>query len=145
MKPFHKIPFTPIKLGIDGGIWSIPSPTDSKPLRVVASDGAGWDHVSVSRHNRPPNWAEMCRVKDVFFDPEEVVMQLHPRKSEYVNNHPHCLHLWRPQGVEIPTPHAAMVGVPGVENITPEKARQINAALDAFGRTAKKLCERVES
>ena len=24
-------------------------------------------------------------------------MQLHPAEQEYINQHPYCLHLWRPQ------------------------------------------------
>ena len=66
-------------------------------LRVVASNGMGWDHVSVSLATRTPTWDEMCWVKDKFFAPEEVAFQLHPARSQYVNYHPFCLHLWRPQ------------------------------------------------
>lgn len=66
-------------------------------LRVIASDGGGWDHVSVSAKYRCPTWEEMCWVKDKFFGPEEPAMQLHPARSQYVNHHPYCLHLWRPQ------------------------------------------------
>jgi hypothetical protein len=73
---------------------------------VLATDGGGWEHVSVSLRNqkRCPTWEEMCAVKDLFFHPDEVVMQLHPAKSDYINNHPYCLHLWRPIGKEIPLP-----------------------------------------
>ena len=47
----------------------------------------------------------MCAIKDMFFDHEETVMQLHPPVSEYVNIHPYCLHLWRPNnGRIIPRP-----------------------------------------
>jgi hypothetical protein len=79
-------------------------------LQVIISDGEGWDHVSVSCTNRCPTWAEMCWVKDIFFEPEESVMQLHPPKSEWISNHPNCLHLWRPQAQEIPSPPSYMVG-----------------------------------
>lgn len=72
----------------------------SARLKVLCSDGGGWDHVSVSTHTRCPTWQEMCFIKDLFFDPHEVVMQLHPAKSEYVNHHEFCLHLWRPQTQE---------------------------------------------
>lgn len=86
-------------------------------LKVIASDGYGWEHVSVSLALRPtwtPSWEIMCKVKDLFWDPEVTVMQLHPPKSLHVNNHPGCLHLWRPamKGVEIPLPHPIMVGIP---------------------------------
>lgn len=37
--------------------------------------------------------------------------QYHPPKSAYVNNHPNCLHLWRPIGIEMPRPPSIMVGI----------------------------------
>lgn len=76
-------------------------------LRCIASDAtpeAPWEHVSVSLPNRTPNWPEMCTVKDLFWNEEDTVMQLHPAKADYVNIHQHCLHLWRPVGIEIPCP-----------------------------------------
>lgn len=60
--------------------------------------------------NRCPKWNEMCIIKEMFFEDDEVVMQLHPKKEDYVNDHPYCLHLWKPQEVEIPTPPTFMVG-----------------------------------
>lgn len=79
-----------------------------KSYFVIASDGGGWDHVSVSpaigRRSGCPSWDVMCAIKDLFFDEEETVIQYHPPKSEYVNNHPNCLHLWRPQKQDIPRP-----------------------------------------
>ena len=66
------------------------------PLRIMSSgSGDRWEHVSVSCANRCPTWAEMCMVKDVFWDDEETVIQFHPPKSVYVNCHPYCLHLWK--------------------------------------------------
>lgn len=81
-------------------------------LRVIASDGAGWEHVSVSLINRCPHWDEMAYIKSLFWDEEDCVMQLHPPKSEYVNQMPYCLHLWRPNdGREIPLPLSILVGI----------------------------------
>ncbi len=90
-------------------------------LNIIASWGGGWDHVSVSLASSRscPYWEEMKFVKDLFWGPDEVVMQLHPKEADYVNNHPGCLHLWRPFGQEIPTPPAWMVGVPATK-ATPE-------------------------
>lgn len=80
--------------------------------RVIASDGLGWEHVSVVRSAGPaPTWDDMCKVKALFWDPEDVVVQFHPRQSQHVNNHDACLHLWRPVGVELPTPTPEMVGI----------------------------------
>lgn len=38
-------------------------------------------------------------------------MQLHPKKEEYVNNMPYCLHIWKPIDKEIPTPPSVLVGL----------------------------------
>lgn len=68
-------------------------------LLIIASEAApetdGWEHVSVSVRNRCPNWQEMCFVKGLFWGAEEAVIQLHPPKSEWINNHRFCLHLFR--------------------------------------------------
>lgn len=78
---------------------------------IIASNGMGWEHVSVSHKNKIPSWRTMTAVKELFFEAEEVVMQLHPKQSEYINQHPYCLHLWRPTAKEIPTPPSFMVGI----------------------------------
>lgn len=80
---------------------------------VIWSNGAGWDHVSVAPYNRRvvPTWDDMCRLKDMFFREDEIAVQYHPPKSEYVNNVPNCLHLWRPTEAEMPTPPAILVGI----------------------------------
>ena len=79
-----------------------------RSFTVVASSDGGWEHVSVSPRNQKrkscPTWEEMCAIKDMFFEQEERVVQYHPPKSEYVNNHPYCLHLWRPTNSELPYP-----------------------------------------
>ena len=86
-------------------------PFQSFSLQVIASDGMGWEHVSVSLPNRCPNWREMCVIKDVFWDGEDVVMQYHPAKSAYGTLHNNCLHLWRPVFDDhIPTPPKELVG-----------------------------------
>ena len=83
-----------------------------RSFRVVASNGGGWDHVSVSpcHAKRYPTWEEMCAIKDMFFGENERVVQYHPPKSEYVNAHPYCLHLWKWQGGDFPAPPAIFVG-----------------------------------
>ena len=86
-------------------------PFESFTLKVIASDGMGWEHVSASLPNRCPNWKEMCFLKDLFWSEEDTVIQYHPKKSEYVNNHPYTLHLWRPTKHKLPTPPAIMVGL----------------------------------
>jgi hypothetical protein len=102
--------------GADYGAFEIEGP-HFRTLRIIASPGEAnenipWEHVSVSLSNRCPNWDEMCFVKDLFWDAEETVMQLHPPKSKWINNHPYCLHLWRPTSPTeyIPLPPEIAVG-----------------------------------
>jgi hypothetical protein len=95
------------------GAFFLPGPSGAT-LTVVASDGSGWtedglpgppfEHVSVSCQARCPTWPEMAFVKSIFWSDEELVLQFHPPKSEYINDHEFCLHLWRPIGVDIPLP-----------------------------------------
>lgn len=92
---------------------------------VIWSTGAGWDHVSISpfRRNYMPSWNDMCKLKSMFFYPEETVLEYHPAESQYVNNIPNCLHLWRPQHYEIPLPPPILVGLPkGMSRSEMEKA-----------------------
>lgn len=64
----------------------------------------------MSLPHRCPTWSEMCRVKAAFWDDDDVVVQYHPARSDYVNVHPYCLHLWRPVGIQMPQPDSLMVG-----------------------------------
>src|SRR5262245_27994585 len=79
-------------------------------LYVIASDQKGWEHVSVSpaKNDRTPTWEEMAFIKGLFWGEEETVIQYHPPKSQYVNNHPFVLHLWKPIEQEIPLPPVYM-------------------------------------
>jgi len=63
-------------------------------------NGCIMEHVSVSLRRRCPTWDEMSMIKDVFWEDDELVVQFHPPKSQYVNIHPNCLHLWRKVGWE---------------------------------------------
>jgi hypothetical protein len=76
----------------------------NKTLAVISGRGDGWDHVSVSLRHRIPTWSEMSFVKDIFFEPNELVIQIHPPKAVYINECKRALHLWRPWGIEIELP-----------------------------------------
>lgn len=93
----------------NNGAFGIPS--GGITLHVIASDGGGWDHVSVHgawgdlpAENVTPAWDQMCYVKSLFFRGDEWVVQYHPAESKYKNVHPHTLHLWRSQTAVMPTP-----------------------------------------
>lgn len=85
-------------------------PHQSYEFTVIASDGAGWEHVSISLRNRCPNWNEMCYFKSMFWDMEDCVIQFHPPESEYVDNDKHCLHLWREINGHQSMPPSILVG-----------------------------------
>jgi hypothetical protein len=91
-----------------------------RTLKVIASDGdpggedsaitEGWEHVSVSvavrggpTGSKLPSWAEMCRVKALFWEDGDCVVQFHPAASDYVNIN-EVLHLWRHPGMAFPMP-----------------------------------------
>lgn len=79
-------------------------------LMIVASNGGGWEHVSVTVRNRCPIWEEMDWVKHRFWNKDDTVMQYHVPVSDHINVHPFCLHLWRQIGKPMPRPPAWMVG-----------------------------------
>jgi hypothetical protein len=103
------------------GAFSLVHPDSGRRLNVIVCDGRfeeaaklppdhpafKWEHVSVTI-DRPfgicPTWAEMCWIKDLFWEPTECVLQYHPAKADYINIHPGCLHLWRPKTETIPIP-----------------------------------------
>lgn len=93
------------------GCFQVPFVKEGRMAFVIASSGAGWEHVSVSFAHRCPTWAEMERIKRLFFREDETAMQLHVPQDEHINCHPHCLHLWRPIHADIPRPPAILVGV----------------------------------
>lgn len=101
------------------GAFLIPLGRGTQAL-VIASEGSPdrdplnqWDHCSVSIREddstRLPRWDEMCAIKDLFWDAADCVVQFHPPRSQYVNDHPHVLHLWRSVTHRQPLPPRWMV------------------------------------
>jgi len=101
------------------GAFKLESPEPGWQLYLICADGMGedaegplmeWEHVSVSAHRvkpaaiRIPTWKEMCYVKRLCWDAEDIVVQFHPAESAYVNLHPGVLHLWRYRSGTFPTP-----------------------------------------
>lgn len=101
------------------GVFVIPLPDRKHIAHIICSNGSDpaggipWEHVSVhiryknskgKTHMRTPHWEEMAWVKRMFFLAEETVVEYHPAKSNYVNQHPNVLHLWRWKGGEFPVP-----------------------------------------
>lgn len=80
---------------------------------IIVSNGAGWEHVSVSPMKKHiiPSWEDMCFIKSLFWNEDEAVIQIHPAKSDYVNNIPNCLYLWRCSYKEMVLPPKILVGI----------------------------------
>jgi len=98
----------------NNGAFMIPGPRGVS-LYCIVSDNI-WEHVSVSRHTlytdripKVPFWDEMEYVKEFFWNDEEVAVQFHPRRSQYVNFHPGTLHIWRLVGMDFMTPPVIFV------------------------------------
>lgn len=97
-----------------GGLFRFPVKNGFRALRVVATIGSGWEHTSVTLDkkiicSKTPNWYEMCFVKNMFWDDEDIVWQYHLPADDNVNIHPGCLHLWRKQNFDMPLPIKIMV------------------------------------
>lgn len=99
-----------------------------KWLNFIFSYQMGWEHLSVSMPNKTPSWDQMCMMKDIFWGEDEACVEYHPRKQDYVNNHPHCLHIWKPTEEHLPTPPSILVGFKNEE----EKETFLQMA-EAFG------------
>ena len=73
---------------------------------LIASWYGGWEHVSIAPYDKKitPSWNDMCKLKNMFWSEDEAVVQIHPRKQDYVNAAKNCLHLWKPIEQELPLP-----------------------------------------
>ena len=62
----------------NNGAFLIESPEPGWRLFLIASDGLGWEHISVSARrdikSRIPSWREMAYVKNLCWDDEDVVI-----------------------------------------------------------------------
>jgi len=89
-------------------------PYQDVTLKVICADrttwkgsgmpGKPWEHVSVSLPDRCPTWLEMEYVRELFWRDDETVMQLSVPRSNHINIHATCLHMWRPVNHNIPVP-----------------------------------------
>lgn len=86
-------------------------PLDGELYKVMIGDGFGWRHASVSNAQKKtlPSWQAMCRIKDLFWGDECWVVEYHPAKEDYINDHPFVLHLWEPLEEALPKPPVVMV------------------------------------
>lgn len=65
-------------------------------VEVEEQDKELWLHMSMSRKDRLPNYADMVEAKSIFIGDERRAFHFFPKKSEHYNLHPFCLHLYSP-------------------------------------------------
>ena len=74
----------------------------------------------------------MSAAKDIFWNENEAVIQIHPPKSQYVNNVGNCLHLWRCYYRDMVLPPSCFVGYrPGQTRA--ELMEEVKAAYELAG------------
>jgi len=73
-----------------------------------------WLHVSLSRADRLPSWAELSKVKEEFIGEHTAAYHVIPSKADHINLHSFCMHLWSPlDGLE---------RLPNMQSLTLEEA-----------------------
>lgn len=79
-------------------------------MDAAGNEDTGWEHVSVHTYDpifkrqKSPSWDEMCFVKTLFWQDDEVVVEFHVAKKDWISIHDHVLHLWRSTASDFPTP-----------------------------------------
>lgn len=64
---------------------------------VIVSKDAGLWHMSISRTDRLPTYDELKDARYHFLSDVKYIVQIFPPKSDFVNVHQFCLHLWEPK------------------------------------------------
>lgn len=60
----------------------------------VEQDGKRWLHLSVAHSDRLPKYETLVEVKELFIGGERKAIQVFPPRSQHVNIHNYCIHLW---------------------------------------------------
>ena len=66
----------------------------AEQMNAVTENGDKYLHISCSHGNKLPTWDELVQVKNTFIGEDVQAFQVLPRKEDYVNLMPYCLHLW---------------------------------------------------
>ncbi len=66
----------------------------------------GWEHAFLDLEllKRTPTWGEMNILKKFYWENTESVIQIHPKRSEYVNWNEYRLHLWKLHNTDFELP-----------------------------------------
>lgn len=77
----------------------LPSITKTATISAMNFKDDDFEHVMLNPKHRLPTYEEMVSLKEIFWEQDEVAMQVHPAKSQYVNIEIFSLHLWRYRAV----------------------------------------------
>jgi hypothetical protein len=86
---------------------------DDTALLVTVATRAGWEHVCVSKRRKrmlqkpedvEPDNGDMATVKDIFFKPEETVVEYFPHRESCLHPAPGTRHLWKHNLRDFPMP-----------------------------------------
>jgi hypothetical protein len=83
---------------------------NNKQAHVKFTSVLDWEHLSVSFDDEIPTWDFMQEMKEMFWKDDEICYQLHPKKSEYINDNEYCLHIWRYIKEDVKTPPTIFIG-----------------------------------
>lgn len=61
---------------------------------ILVSVDAGFWHLSISTPNAQPSYKEIKEARYRYLPDDVVMAQIFPPKSEFVNLHEYCHHLW---------------------------------------------------
>lgn len=94
------IGFFELMTGMEGAFFEFPLEKQGCTL-CAGMKANDWEHVALDLDNiqRCPTYEEMCTLKEFFFRKDELTLQIHPKQSEYVNECPFRLHLWRNRSI----------------------------------------------
>ncbi len=108
------------KLDGNNGMFLIPCKKKNKDntmnhyfLCVVVTDGTGWENTMISIMNKDgkrslrwPTADEIVQVKNIFWDPQDTVLQFMPSITDPQNvpQVPYTIYLWRPKLAIMPKP-----------------------------------------
>jgi hypothetical protein len=67
--------------------------TDTDCHIIVSREQGRW-HMSISHNERYPSWDEIHEARYELLPEERTFAMILPPKSEYVNLHHNCFHLW---------------------------------------------------
>ena len=68
--------------------------TNSGCVIIVSIDGGKW-HLSISHKDRSPTYDEIKEARYAMLPDDIYMAQIFPPKSEFVNLHTNCHHLWQ--------------------------------------------------